>query len=527
MRQPQKSPKSRPLGFFLSLDPLTSLILLILGGLSISLAVTITWNLVNRNKVHHLTLVAGNQDGESYILSKAIEQVVEANEPNIDIDVRETGGTAENIKLLEEGKAQLATAQADIPAGPSARNVALLYKDTFQLVVKEKSRINRFVDLRGKRIGLPQTGGQFRSFLDVAAHYGLTKEDFQFIGNSDREVNEAFRQGRVDAVFRVRASGNQSIFDLVQQDQGRLLPIEQAAAMRIKYPAFEPAILPQGAYRGYLPVPRSNLPTVAVQRTLLASKKVNNEVIQKIAAVLDEHRQELTDAIPDEFAEIRPLVASINRPSTTGGAGIPLHPGAIAFYERDKPSFIQEYADYVGLILTVILLVGSWLWQLKSWIEQRKKDAADVYIESAIQLMQDDGNNPEQKLQELDKIFSQAAADLVGEKISQESFRTFNEAYKTTREGIEHQIKLVQKENEKQAKIVEQQQRELSSRYIKSVVALLQDGHRGKDLIQQDLDRLLEKAAHNLIQDHISQESFRTFIEAYKTTRDSLDRKNI
>jgi TRAP transporter TAXI family solute receptor len=526
MNLPKKFPKSNLLQFFLHLDPLTGLILLLLGGLSFGFVIGVSWKLISQSKVHQLTLVAGDREGESYILSKAIEQVVESNHPHIQIHVQETGGTAENIKLLKDKKAQLATAQADIPADSSARIIAVLYEDTFQLVVKEQSAIKRFIDLKGKRIGLPQTGGQFRSFLDIAAHYGLQKQDFQFIGTNDQDVNEAFRQNQVDAVFRVRASGNRSISELVQRAQGRLLPIEQAAAMQIKYPAFEPSTIPQGAYRGNPPVPNTNLPTVSVQRTLLASKTVNDEVIREITAILDEHRQQLADAIPDPYAEIKPLVAKTRRPSTTGGTGIPLHPGAIAFYERDKPSFIQENADYVGLLLSVSLLIGSWMWQLKLWIERRQKDAADMYVESAILLMKDDGSHPEYKLQELDQVFSHAATDLISERISQESFRTFNEAYKTAREVIDRKIQLAYNNKQNQVKQIEHQQRELSSRYIKSVVELLHDGKRSKDVIQQELDQLLETAAINLIQDNISQESFRTFIEAYKTTRDSIERKN-
>ncbi|AFZ17043.1 TAXI family TRAP transporter solute-binding subunit [Allocoleopsis franciscana] len=399
MNSSKKLRKPNRPNFFHHLDPLTILVFLSLGGLTIGLVAAVTWHLVYRNQVHHLTLVAGNRDGESYILSQAIEKVVEANNPKITIDVKETGGTTENIKLLEAGKAQLATAQADVPAGSSARAVAVLYRDIFQLVVKQKPEINHFSDLKGKRIGLPQTGGQFRSFIHVAKHYGLKEEDFQFIGANDEDADQAFRQNRVDAVFRVRALGNTSILELVQKHQGRLLSIEQAAAMRIKYPAFEPTIIPQGAYKGSLPsVPVNALPTVAVQRVLLANEKVDKSIIQEITAILDEHRQEIADAIPKEFDEVKPLVAGISSPSTTGGTGIPTHLGAIAFYERDKPSFIQENADYVGLILTIALLLGSWIWQLKSWIEQGKKDAADLYIKSAIELMKDDDRNPEMRL---------------------------------------------------------------------------------------------------------------------------------
>ncbi|GAA6623822.1 hypothetical protein [Scytonema sp. NUACC26] len=42
--------------------------------------------------------------------------------------------------------------------------------------------------------------------------------------------------------------------------------------------------------------------------------------------------------------------------------------------------------------------------------------------------------------QQLDEIFMKAAKALVEEQISQESFRTFNEAYKTVREVLERNL---------------------------------------------------------------------------------------
>lgn len=517
--------QTNPIRFFLNLNPLARIIFILLVGLNIGLITAIIWYVANRNQVHHLTLVAGNKLGESYILSKAIEQVVESNNSHIQIDVQETGGTGENIKLLAAGKAQLATAQADVPAGSEARTVAVLYQDTFQLLVKNNSPIQRFVDLKGKRLGLPPSGGQFQSFLQVASHYDLKQEDFTFIGTNDQQVTEAFRQNQVDAVFRVRALGNQSISELVQQYQGRLVPIEQAAAMKIKYPAFEPATIPEGAYKGNPPVPDNNLPTVAVERILLANKNVNMQVIREITAILDERRQQIADAIPQELSKVKPLVASISRPTSTGSVSIPIHPGSIAFYERDKPSFIQENADYLGLLLTIILLIWSWLWQLKSWIEQNQKDTADIWIESAIKLMNNDSVDLDTKQHELERIFSQAANDLVEEKISQESFRTFNEAYKTAREVIEQQIKIAYKKVESQQQIAQQEQQDISARYIKSVVDLLAAQNRSKELIQNDLEQVLAQATASLIAKNITQESFRTFMEAYKTTRDAIERK--
>jgi len=503
----------RPVQAFLNLDPLRRLVLLTLGGLSLGLLLGLLLNAISSARVYRLKLAAGDPSGESYILSQAIAQAVQQEHPKIQIEVVQTGGTSANLKMMGESEAQLATAQADVAAPTSARAVAVLYRDLFQLVVQDQSTIKQFTDLAGRAIGLQQTGGQFNSFLEVAEHYGLQKTDFIFVGNSDQETEQAFQQKQVAAVFRVRAAGNRSVDELVQRYQGRLIGIEQAQAMRIKHPAFQAAQIPQGAYRGNPPVPDRDLNTVAVERLLLASRSVPDAVIRDITATINERRQQLADQIPAEHAFVKPLVSDIGDPRRDGSGDLPIHPGALSYYERDKPSFIQEHADFVGLLLTVGLLCGSWVWEFKNWLERRRKDHADLYIRRTLDLMKV-GKTPDLKQRDLDLVFREAADDLVDEKISQESFRTFNEAYKTARETIEREKLMAL-----------QDQREVSAMYIKDLIRLMQDKQQSKQLVQQELDQILENASTDLVKDRISQESFRTFVEAYKTTRDAVERK--
>ncbi len=526
------------LGFFLALDPFSRLIFLGLGFSSISTVLIIVWNIVNYLTPPQLTIAAGDKTGESYIISEAIKKVIE-RKTNIKLEVTETRGTTQNLEMLLAGKAQLATAQVDVAAEEigninsqskvNARTVALLYKDTFQLVVKNP-QINQFVQLKGKTIALAASGGQYQSFLTIARHFGLSEKDFNITGldssgkpipgYNDQLADKDFRENKADAVFRVRAIGNKSIGNLVNNYQGKLISIPQAEAMKIKQPAFEYAIIPQGAYRGSYPVPSTNLPTVAISRLLLANDQVDANVVRKLIQTIYENRQQIANEIPVDYAEVKPLITSISRPKENSGVDIFLHPGAMAFYEKDKPSFIQEHADYIGLLLTVFLLAFQWIRQLKLWIEQSKKDEADEYLKSAISLMNPGQYQLEERQKILDKTFNEAAKALVDERISQESFRTFNEAYKNAREAIERD-----KQTAQQA--IEKVQRENAAKYIKVVVKLLRYRQQNQNIIiQQKLDIILEQVVSDLVLENISQESFRTFIEAYKATRDSIESKN-
>jgi uncharacterized protein len=401
-----------------------------LTGLSLGLITGLVIALLQQSKTEYLTLAAGSSSGESYILGNALKKVVERHYPKIRITLLETGGTVENLDMLDNGRAQLAAAQSDILPGPRARALVVLYDDTIQLLVAKDSPRQSLVDLRGGRIALAQNGGQFQSFLRVAEHFGLHQADFQFVGTNDAAADNAFLNGRADAIFRVRALGDPSIQQLVQSGKVRFLPIEHAAAMRIKYPAFEPALIPEGAYWGNPPVPARDLPTVAVHRTMLARDNANAAAIRAVTGVLMERRQEMMQEIPAQMTEVRLLLVQVRRPELQSGLGPPLHPGAISFYDKDKPSFLLAHADYVGLILTVGLMAGSWIWELKRWMQRRQKDTADQYSQRVVALIgsvQEVSSlaRLEDIWRELLSILAEAVHDLDADKLSEESFNSF------------------------------------------------------------------------------------------------------
>ncbi len=409
---------------------LSRLLPIVLATASLAVVTTLTLLLWQHSRTQTLTLAAGDAHGESYILATALKTVVERHYPRIRIRVVETGGTVENLALLQRGEAQLATAQADILPGPNARIVAELYDDTFQLMVHGNSPAQRLTDLRGQRIALAPTGGQFQSFLRVAEHFGLAQSDFRFTGATDADADQAFLTGHADAIFRVRALGNPSIQQLVRTGDVRFLPIEHAAAMKIKQPAFNPAVIPEGAYLGNPPVPERDLPTVAVHRTLLALDSANADAVRAITSVLIERKQELIQQIPPNLTDARLLLVQVRQPQPQDGSGPALHPGAASFYNKDKPSFLQAHADYIGLILTIALMLASWIWELNRWIQRQQKNAGDKYNRRVIALIaaaQEIETEPPllDIWRELLATLAKAVHDLDTDQMSQESFQAF------------------------------------------------------------------------------------------------------
>ena len=444
--------------------------------------------------------------------------------PNIRLDLLETIGSVDNINRLEAGDADLITVQSDITPGPNAQTVATLYRDLFQLIVQDQTDIQQFTDLKGRRIGVQRESGQFLSFLEVANHFELTVEDFDFVGVDDDEAAVAFEADQVDAIFRVRAPGNWIIQDLVEYHRGRLLPIDQVSAMKIKHPAFKAASIPKGTYRGSNPiVPIKDIPTVGVYKMLYASKRANKRVVQAVATILKEHHQEISNAISQDTVEVKPLVANIGRPSSS--FGIPIHPGAIAAYKQTKtdPSFVAKNFDFLALLLSIVVPIASWIWELRSRAEKRGKSLCEGYISKVIKVIDDDDKSIlEQTLEDRKKmlyqIFDEVAQRLVDEDISQEAFRTFNEAYATACEKIERDITAkVQQQQSDQQRITTQRMQALMVTHQKEDLSYGESLHEIDEVLQQVLD--------DLACDRISQESFGVFMEVYGAIKEGLKRR--
>lgn len=310
----------------------------------VAVIISTNWVAQNARRVEHLTLATGDLEGESYILGQAIAQVVKLNAPKLDISVISTSGSDENLEQIEQSLADLAIAQADMPGGAFARTIAVLFDDVFQLIVQQGSSITQFTDLVGRTLN-----------NDYIAH-------------------------------------------IVQQTRAQILPIEQAEALRVRHPALEPALIPKGIYQGYPPIPPVDLPTISVRRLLISNRHLDTGVVRQLTQIVSEHQREIADAISEESADLRPLVTEIKRPNPSEGTGIALHDGAIAYYERDRPTFMSTVVSFLtrngGLLIALTTLpagslVGLWEWwqQLKQKADERKL-LADQYIDAAIRSME-------------------------------------------------------------------------------------------------------------------------------------------
>ena len=408
---------------------------LIIFTIAVGTVLTINW-IQTQQRVYNLTIATGGASGEYYAFGNALAKVVAKHQPNIHIEVKETSGSQENEELISAHKVDLAILQADTSVNGSVKAITFLFPEMFHLIAHVDSGIDHVSDLKGKKIALMPIGsGSYNLFWPLSQHYGLQPDDFEVMPMPSDQAHQALLDGKVDALFRIIALGNKKVTSLLQHPELKLIPIDQAEALQLTLPAVEPSMIPQGAYNGAIPIPRRDLPVVAVRAVLVVNESVNPQIVKEITRIIFEARNDL----------IRQHGQSslIGKPDYTNELGFSFHDGAKFYYNQDEPSFLERYADAIGLILSVSMILISGVWQFRIWLREKQKNRADRYNIQILKLIEQ--INATKTLAELDgiwtelfQLFNKVVEDLDNDRISAESFQSFTFPWDVAFNSIRH-----------------------------------------------------------------------------------------
>jgi hypothetical protein len=179
-------------------------------------------------------------------------------------------------------------------------------------------------------------------------------------------------------MFVMRAPGNRRLKWLADAAAIDIIEIDQADAMRVKRPALKSVTLPRGVYSGTPAIPDRDITTVAADRILVTRAAVPEDVVRQVTTILFENQRELSLSSR--------LAGFVQQPDLSGATLLPIHPGAIAFYNRDQPSFFQENAEPIGVTVSVTaILMSLLLWAKRRW-EEGQKGRIDVYNLDLVQM---------------------------------------------------------------------------------------------------------------------------------------------
>lgn len=284
-----------------------------------------------RTEPVQIRIATGSPTAVYHAFGQSLATILNRELPGVEASVVVTAASAENVRLVGSGAAELGFTQADVlppnlDARPPVVAVARVYDDLLHLVTTIASPVRTVTDLRGRPVSVGASGSGTEitatRLLDVAGLDGaaVTREHLGL----DASV-AALRAGRIEAFFFSGGLPVRAIEQLAATIPIRLVDLgEWTEPMRRNLrEVYVSRDIPSSVY-GADPVT-----TVANPNYLVVRADVPESLVRDVTRLLMDRREELATA--------HPAAGRMSARAAIATAPLPLHPGAAAWYRSNKP----------------------------------------------------------------------------------------------------------------------------------------------------------------------------------------------
>lgn len=285
-----------------------------------------------------LSIATGGTGGVYFPMGGGLAEIINGKIDGYSATAEVTGASVENMGLVATGDADLAIALADTVqqgytgtgrfegnALPMVRGLASLYANMIQIVALEGSGITSLEDLRGKRvsIGAPGSGTEVNAAAILTAN-GMSYDDIDEQRLNFNETADALANGDIDAGFWSVGAPTSSILNLATTNNIVLIALTEAeiAASRAADATFATTTLPGGTYNGV----DADMTVLGIPNVLVASSEMSDDLAYAITRAMFENIADLQ--------AVHPAANETTVDFTMSATPIPLHPGAIRYYEE-------------------------------------------------------------------------------------------------------------------------------------------------------------------------------------------------
>ena len=240
-------------------------------------------------------IMSGIEGGKYNEVARALGNVL-SQKGGIDIEIKTSSGSRENLTALEQGKADLALLQNDISSAESVHSITILYEEALHLIVRND--FNSTEQLKGSVIAIGNRGGGTEGIaLATLNHMGINENNITLRRESLETSLMHLESGEVECVCIVTGVGNATISKFLARGKLTLLPIGSNPHdnLKLSYPFIQPAIIPSEAYLGKLgkKIPSQTIPTIGTRVVLACSPELYLKMDMKSRDLFNQKRQTL------------------------------------------------------------------------------------------------------------------------------------------------------------------------------------------------------------------------------------------
>jgi len=296
--------------------------------------------------------IAGSFVGGHYeSLARRYQELLERG--HLDVNVRMTDGSVENLELLDDPKSgvQIGFVQGGVANAEQAPDLLSLGRVDYQvfwLFYPASEALNDLTGLRGKRVALGPVGSGSRIVTEkILAASGVNSENSMLLNLSPLSALNALNDGSTDAVFLNFSPNSPFLQALLNSPRYRPLNFTDAEALTRIFPYLVHLIMPRGVIDYEKKIPATDVNLIATTNAVLVRKDLHPAIVDLLAQTMM-----TVHGAPGIFQRVAEFPTS-NDPE------YPVSEEAREYY-RNGPSFLNQYlpfwiTNYVKRALAVLV----------------------------------------------------------------------------------------------------------------------------------------------------------------------------
>lgn len=304
---------------------------------------------------------------------------------NVRLDVRESGGSMDNIARLRDPRSGVGAGfvQGGLTSAneaPELLSVGRVAYEPLWVFHNGGLRLQRLADLAGRRVLVgPAGGGTNGLALRLLAANGITAANATLINRELPDYVDLLAKGEADAGFLVLAPEARTVQRLLRTPEVRLMSFANADAYVQKFPFLSRLDLREGVVDLGARIPPQDVTLIATSAALLVRRDAHPALVNLLAqAVADVHGRPAVDA----RGEAR-LFHRAGEFPTAADPEFPMSDDARRVYRAGAP-FLQRYMPFwmatmidrlvVSLVVLLPLLIPAMRFapQIYRWRVRRR-----------------------------------------------------------------------------------------------------------------------------------------------------------
>ncbi len=406
-------------------------------------------------------IATSSESGSYYTIGHQLSNLFEQTFPEKSLSVvsNDTLSSNTNCQLLLDKKVDFALCQNDVSFYQDdlkeiqVNSIIPLYSEICFIIFPDSLNPKSLKELIvGKRIGIgPKESGTAAFMKTLFEHFNIQQDEYTPIYTSfDQNL---LSNPNIDVSCAMTGFNNSRIQKMLSQEHGKLFSLDQpnesneggssVDGFSMLYPRSKKFIIPKNLYKT---APSTPIITISVDAILLTHSNTPIELINQFTKSIVHNSQTLSNK--------NSLLGELSENFDKEHLNFPLHEGSRIYYERDKPSFFERYAEMIGVIFSIFVVVIGAVSSLQKLFHQRQKDLIDEFYIKVIKIENKTKNfttieDCVEHIEQVRALKNDAFLLLVREKVrADESFRIFISQANDTIRYIEHKESKISRELE-------------------------------------------------------------------------------